>query len=331
IGMAAAVRGWTHLSVPGYIPLRLSVLCHFRSSRKPYGDAEGKRFAATHSRKPSSSTEYCLDSIRKYDYENFLATLLLPKGCRQSAIAVRAFNIEVAQIQDLTSEPLMAKMRIQFWRDTLDQIFAGKPPKQPIASELCRAIEKHKLSKRWLRNIINSREQQVDIKQYTNMAAVEEYSEKSNASLYYLLLQCLGIENIHSDHAASHIGKAEGIVKLLRGIPHHGVRRKVYIPRDLMLVHNVSQEDIFRGKREQKVKDLIYEIASLAHHHLEHARGFISDVPKESRVALLPGICTGAYLKALQMADFDIFDPKLQQRNNWLPFLLWWSKLKKQY
>jgi len=225
----------------------------------------------------------------------------------------------------------MAKMRIQFWRDTLEQIFDGKSQKQPIAFELSRAIKKHKLSKRWLRNIIDSREEQLDCKQYANMTAVEDYSEKSNASLYYILLQCLGIENVHSDHAASHIGKAEGIVKLLRGIPHNGVRRKVYIPRDLMLVHNVSQEEIIRGKREQKVKDLIYDMAGLAHQHLEHARSFIKDVPKESRIVLLPGISTGIFLKGLQVADFDIFDPKLQQRNNWLPILLWWSKLKKQY
>ena len=31
----------------------------------------------------------------------------------------------------------------------------------------------------------------------------------------------------------------------------------------------VSQEDILRGKNEQKVKDLAYSIASVAHQHLE--------------------------------------------------------------
>ena len=33
--------------------------------------------------------------------------------------------------------------------------------------------------------------------------------------------------------------------------------------------YNVSQEDVLRGKDSQNVKDVIYEVASSAHHHLE--------------------------------------------------------------
>ena len=35
---------------------------------------------------------------RKYDYENYLTTLLLPEGCRAAAFVIRAFNIELAQV-----------------------------------------------------------------------------------------------------------------------------------------------------------------------------------------------------------------------------------------
>ena len=38
--------------------------------------------------------------FRKYDYENFLCTLLLPKDVRPSAIAIRAFNVELAQVNN---------------------------------------------------------------------------------------------------------------------------------------------------------------------------------------------------------------------------------------
>lgn len=34
---------------------------------------------------------------RKYDYENYLSTLLLPKELRPSAFALRAFNVEVSR------------------------------------------------------------------------------------------------------------------------------------------------------------------------------------------------------------------------------------------
>nr|XP_027226858.1 NADH dehydrogenase (ubiquinone) complex I, assembly factor 6-like [Penaeus vannamei] len=98
-----------------------------------------------------------------------------------------------------------------------------------------------------------------------------------------------------------------------------------------MMEHSVSQEDVVRGIRDQKMKDVIYDIASIAHQHIEHARSFMKDVPEEARVALLPGTSVFAYLRALQKADFDIFDGSLQKRNSWLPFTLWWAKFGKTY
>lgn len=43
-----------------------------------------------------------------------------------------------SQIQDLTSEVLIAKMRLQFWRETLDKIYSDNVPRQPVAMELHR-------------------------------------------------------------------------------------------------------------------------------------------------------------------------------------------------
>lgn len=34
---------------------------------------------------------------RKYDYENYLCTLLLPRELRRAAFALRAFNVEVSR------------------------------------------------------------------------------------------------------------------------------------------------------------------------------------------------------------------------------------------
>ncbi|XP_058031579.1 NADH dehydrogenase (ubiquinone) complex I, assembly factor 6-like [Ahaetulla prasina] len=40
---------------------------------------------------------YCLDLLRKRDYEGFLCALLLPAESRASVLALRAFNVELAQ------------------------------------------------------------------------------------------------------------------------------------------------------------------------------------------------------------------------------------------
>lgn len=77
-------------------------------------------------------------SRRKHDYENFLCTLLLPNNLRSSAFAIRAFNAEVALVEDQARDSKIALMRIKFWEETLNQIYTDKPPKNPTSLELHR-------------------------------------------------------------------------------------------------------------------------------------------------------------------------------------------------
>ena len=42
--------------------------------------------------------DFCSKKLRQHEYENFLCTLLLPEEARRGATAVRAFNIEIAQV-----------------------------------------------------------------------------------------------------------------------------------------------------------------------------------------------------------------------------------------
>ena len=47
-----------------------------------------------------------------------------------------------------------------------------------------------------------------------------------------------GVKDVQADHAASHLGKAIGVVTLLRATPFHGSRGKVHIPNDAMIKVN---------------------------------------------------------------------------------------------
>ncbi|XP_066969273.1 NADH dehydrogenase (ubiquinone) complex I, assembly factor 6 [Macrobrachium rosenbergii] len=195
--------------------------------------------------------------------------------------------------------------------------------------QILQAVAKHGLSKRWLLSLIESREDHLENKQFTTLQDVEDYSEKSNSVLYYLILQILGIKNIHADHVGSHLGKAEGIVRLIRGVPHLGSKRIVLLPRDVMMQHKVSQEDVIRGIRDERMKGAVFDIACVAKTHIEHVKALMKDVPPAARIGLLPEVTISSYLRFLQNSDFDVFDSSLQKRNHLLPLHLWWAKVRK--
>lgn len=59
------------------------------------------------------------------------------------------------------------------------------------------------------------------------------FKEKRAAQL---ISKIIGIKDLHADHAASHIGKAQGIVTCLRATPYHGSRRRVFLPMDICML-----------------------------------------------------------------------------------------------
>lgn len=73
-------------------------------------------------------------------------------------------------------------------------------------------MQKHSLSKHYFKRLIDIRLNTLRDYAFNDMNAVENYAEYSNSSIYYLLLQAHGITDINADHAASHMGKAHGIV-----------------------------------------------------------------------------------------------------------------------
>lgn len=68
---------------------------------------------------------------------------------------------------------------------------------------------------------------------------IHNMTKKSNlVSWSCVLCACVyvGVKNVHADHAASHIGKAQGILTCLRATPYNSSRRKVYLPMDICML-----------------------------------------------------------------------------------------------
>ena len=59
---------------------------------------------------------------------------------KRSALAFRAFNVELSQVIDVTSQPVAVQGRYLFWSEVIDEIFSNDTHRsiknQPIADEL---------------------------------------------------------------------------------------------------------------------------------------------------------------------------------------------------
>ncbi len=200
---------------------------------------------------------------------------------------------------------------MQFWRDTISKSLAGVPPKEPVGVLLAHALKdlqsrsegRARLSKSWFLRVINTREQYLHNAPYSTLTALETYAENTYSTLLYLMLSALPLTSVTADHLASHVGKAAGIVAVLRGLPliafppppnHHsnnaalggtlgtpGGNRQgaVTLPLDVMVESGVKEEQVLRqGADAPGLRDAVFTVATRANDHLITAREMLNNL-----------------------------------------------------
>ncbi|MEM1315339.1 MAG: squalene/phytoene synthase family protein, partial [Pseudomonadota bacterium] len=71
----------------------------------------------------------CAEMIREADPDRW-STARLAGPLAPRLTALYAFNVEIARIPSVVSEPMLGEIRLQWWRDALEEVFAGKPPRR---------------------------------------------------------------------------------------------------------------------------------------------------------------------------------------------------------
>lgn len=266
---------------------------------------------------------YCVQQVRNYDYHHYLCLLELPQDIRKAAFAFRAFNIETARAMDVTSDPKIGLMRLLWWQEVIDKIFSNKLIEHPTAQALSAVVSKNKISKNWLKRSVEARIKDANQEAgYTpeTIAELEQYAEDTVSTILYMTLQVGGIKSTSADHAASHIGKASGILLLLKSLPYHAKRNRLssYIPVEVASKQGLVTNNQF-GEREicmdsrESLCNAVFEMASVANAHLQKARELAGRVPIEARPVLLPAVPCQVLLDSLSRFNFDVLDPKLMQ------------------
>lgn len=136
-------------------------------------------------------------------------------------------------------------------------------------------LREKKLPKRYFKRLIDARVNKLTHSTFHTLDDVENYAENTVSSIYYLMLEAQGTTDVHTDHFASHLGKAHGILTLVRAVPHNAIKRKIILPQDTLMKHNVSTESVFRGKNDKALQDVIFEVCSRAKQHLDKVNIYV--------------------------------------------------------
>ena len=73
-----------------------------------------------------ASEKYCQDLVRQRDEDRWLAVQYSSADAQGGLIALYAMHQEIRRIPSAVSEPPLGEIRLQWWREALDEIIAGE-------------------------------------------------------------------------------------------------------------------------------------------------------------------------------------------------------------
>lgn len=165
---------------------------------------------------------HCASLVRAYDHDRYLCTLFAPPAAREAWFALFAFNHEIASVSELVSEEMIGFMRFAWWREALDEIYAGAPVrKHPVAQALAAAVSVYALPRAPFDAMIEARQARFGGQAFTDASQWEPYFRATSSSLFALCAVAAGVE---MTQAADALGMAWAYAGTARGAAQAGER-----------------------------------------------------------------------------------------------------------
>lgn len=237
----------------------------------------------------------CAELVQRADPDRFRAAMAAPVADRAVLFPIYALNVEVARAPWVTQEPMIAEMRLQWWRDALQEIAEGAtvrrhevvtPLSQVLSPHLAGVLDEYVAVRRW------------DIYRdpFEDQEHFDAYIDHSTGSLVVASAQALGVAD---ETVLRDFGYAVGVANWLRAIPELEQRGRI---------------PLFDGTLEG-----VRALAGTALNRLQKARSHRAEISAEARPALYSGWLAERILKQAiaspeRVASGDLVPGEIQQR-----------------
>lgn len=258
----------------------------------------------------------CAEDVRRDDPDRFYAALFAPDAARKRLLALYAFNLEIARVRERVSAPIQGEIRLQWWHDTLDEIFSGRSPRHEVSEALARTIEAAQLPRVPFDAMIEARRFDLYEAPMETEEELAAYAQATASGLVHLATQALTGRSLSQAllQATDAAGRAWAYTGLLRALPIHAVRRQFFLPRQRFAAAGGDIESIFARKSSPALMRAMHELAAQARAALAEARaaferaGEPRTLPAFLMLALVPPI-----LASIEREHFDPFRDSMER------------------
>jgi phytoene synthase len=161
--------------------------------------------------------------VRRADPDRYFCALFAPPAQREALLLLAAFNHELARAREVASEPVLALIRLNWWRE----VVAGDAKPHEIATPLAAALARGLFARDDLLGLITAREIEAE-PEIPDFATFLAYARGTAGRLARIAGKTLGVDS----DAVEDLGTAYGISGILRAAPFLARHGRSLLPAD---------------------------------------------------------------------------------------------------
>ncbi len=178
------------------------------------------------------------ETLRARDPDRFFTALFAPPDRRDALFLLYAFNHEIARARDVASEPMLALIRLQWWREVVE----GTPRRHELATPLLAALDAGRLDREWLGRMVEGREAEAD-EAIPTLEDWRGYVQATAGALAGAAAAALGADEAERGRIAL-LGAAYGVAGQLRNVSVLARLGRCLLPGDVLARHGLSAEAV---------------------------------------------------------------------------------------
>jgi phytoene synthase len=224
---------------------------------------------------------------RAHDPDRFLCALFAPAAARPALFALIAFNHELARAREAASNPVAALIRLQWWRDAVEEAAAGRPARRhEVAEPLHAAIRAGQLDAEGLLALVTAREAEAEEDAMPTEQDFVAWLRGTAGGWSAVAGGALGA-SAEMREVLRALGAAYGLAGVLRSVAAHAAQGRCLLPRDRLARVGLGPEEVVAAPASPALGALLREMAEEGLAALGGAR---RDVPAGMMAAALPAV-----------------------------------------
>jgi phytoene synthase len=247
-----------------------------------------------------------VERLTRREARNFAyGIMVLPRPKRQAIAAIYAFARRVDDIADGELPLDEKRARLESLGAALDS-----PPEDSMLVALADARTRFGVPDRALLDLVRGGLQDTRQQRYADFGELDGYCRLVAGAVG---VACVAVYGSEDTARAETLGVALQLINIIRDVREDWELGRVYLPRDELAAHGVSEDDIAAGRTGPAWRALMALQASRAREYLDEGLGLLETL--DSRSSACVSTFAGLYratLDRIEARGFEVFDGSLR-------------------